>query len=401
MTSTASEPSVAIGPGSRAAVTAADRVDLADLRAVVEVETDLADLPLADRLVAGVPVYRAESLRPLLDGAERAAAARDELATVLADGPGVFAVVGAVPGEVIDRATAAFEELLAVERRAGAGGGDHYAEPGANERLWNSLEKLAVADPEVFVDYHGNDMVDLAAAAWLGPAYQLTAQINVINPGGRAQSPHRDYHLGFTTDERAAEYPLHAHRLSPVLTLQGAIAHCDMPAAAGSTMLLPHSQKYDLGYLAWRRAELIDYFERNRVQLELAKGDLLFFNPAVIHAGGTNSTADVRRMANLLQISSAMGRALEAIDRERIVNAIYPTLRARWEAGHDRRLLACAVAAGAEGYPFPTNLDRDQPIGRLTPPSQYDLVIEAMVAGIEPAELADRLTAHAERRRTH
>ena len=39
-------------------------------------------------------------------------------------------------------------------------------------------------------------------------------------------------------DELAA-YPAHLHRMSPVLTLQGAVAHCDMPIESGPTMLLP------------------------------------------------------------------------------------------------------------------------------------------------------------------
>ena len=44
-------------------------------------------------------------------------------------------------------------------------------------------------------------------------------------------------------DEHLASYPAHLHRTSPVLTLQGAVAHCDMPVESGPTMYLPHSQK--------------------------------------------------------------------------------------------------------------------------------------------------------------
>lgn len=55
--------------------------------------------------------------------------------------------------------------------------------------------------------------------AWLGPGYQVTSQINVVNPGGAAQTAHRDYHLGFASAERAARFPAHVHQLSPVLTL--------------------------------------------------------------------------------------------------------------------------------------------------------------------------------------
>jgi len=112
-----------------------------------------------------------------------------------------------------------------------------------------------------------------------------------------------------------------------VLTLQGAVAHTDMPAETGPTMYLPHSQKYLPGYLAWRRPDFREYFESSYVQLPLAKGDAVFFNPALFHAAGANHTADVNRMANLLQVSSAFGRAMEAVDRGRMSVALFLALR--------------------------------------------------------------------------
>ncbi|NDD62307.1 MAG: phytanoyl-CoA dioxygenase, partial [Actinobacteria bacterium] len=39
------------------------------------------------------------------------------------------------------------------------------------------------------------------------------------------------------------------------------------------------------------------------------------------------------------------------------------------------------VAAAAEGYPFPTNLDRDVPLDRLTPPAQSDIMALAVMEG--------------------
>lgn len=156
----------------------------------------------------------------------------------------------------------------------------------------------------------------------------MTAQLNVVNPGGAAQSPHRDYHLGFQTAEAVAAYPAHVHLFSPQLTLQGAIAHVDAPIEAGPTLLLPHSQKYPAGYLATARPEFRSYFDAHAVQLPLKKGDMLFFSPALFHAAGTNRTADVRRMVNLFQVSSAYGRAMEAIDRTAMCKALYPVLLA-------------------------------------------------------------------------
>jgi ectoine hydroxylase-related dioxygenase (phytanoyl-CoA dioxygenase family) len=288
------------------------------------------------------------------------------------------------------------------EQRAGnTGGGDHFAKPGANDRIWNALEKLCLRSPEVFAAYYANEIIALISEAWLGPAYQITSQLNVVNPGGAAQSAHRDYHLGFQTASVIERYPAHVHRLSPVLTLQGAVAHCDMPVETGPTLYLPYSQTYAPGYLATGRPEFREYFDTHHVQLPLAKGDAAFFNPAVFHAAGTNRSSDVRRMANLLQVSSAYGRAMESVDRARMSAALYAPLRsmlARCELTRDQA--AFAVAACAEGYSFPTNLDRDPPIGGLAPESQQELMRRALEENWEPSAFTEALEAQTWRRLT-
>ena len=45
-----------------------------------------------------------------------------------------------------------------------------------------------------------------------------------------------------------------------------------------------------------------------------------------MHAAGSNTTKDIFRLANLLQISSAFGQAMESINHEAMVRAIYPKL---------------------------------------------------------------------------
>ena len=362
---------------------------------LVDVPTVIDEYPNAAGVEQGVLVYEADHLREAT-----ATLVRAELADAILNGPGIVKVASAFDADVLDPVTAAFNQIIADERAAGTARGDHYAKPGANDRVWNVLEKLALRDPAGFVDYYANDVVALLAVSWLGPAYQITSQVNVVNPGGDAQQPHRDYHLGFMTDERAAEYPPHVHQLSPLLTLQAAVAHCDMPVESGPTMYLPHSQKYGLGYMAWRRPEFIAYFGEHYVQLPLAKGDAVFLSPALFHAAGANRSTDVRRMANLLQISSAFGRAMEAMDREAMVNAVYPVLVERRAAGLDDARVANVVAACAEGYAFPTDLDRDQPVDGLSPTSQADVVSTALTAGWSPEHLRAELAAHAARRRS-
>ena len=239
--------------------------------------------------------------------------------------------------------------------------------------MWNALEKLAVRDPETFVDYYANDVIALVSRAWLGPAYQVTSQVNVVRPGGQAQDPHRDYHLGFMDNDRIEQYPTHVHLLSPVLTLQGAVAHSDMPVESGPTMYLPHSHKYVPGYLAWRRRSSASTSSEHYVQLPLAKGDAAFFNPALFHGAGTNVSADIQRVANLLQVSSAFGRAMETVDRDRVVRAVYPALLDRAAQGvrppRDRGV--------CRGLPVPDQ-PRPRPAGRRPHPAvQAEIVAEA------------------------
>ncbi|MCP3856330.1 MAG: phytanoyl-CoA dioxygenase [Actinomycetia bacterium] len=369
----------------------ADDCDLDELRRIVETESDLADYPHSAGEAEGAVVYEAGHFASLPEAETRSL--DQELARVLRDGPGIVVIKGAFAGDTLDAVSVVFEELIARQRAEGEVGGDHFGEAGANDRIWNSLEKLAAADPDAFVDYHDNVAVDRVALAWLGPAYQVTAQVNVVNPGGAAQSAHRDYHLGFLSEAQARRYPRHVHLLSPVLTLQGAVAHCDMPVESGPTTYLPHSQKYDAGYLAWRRDDFRDYFEAHRSQPPLTKGDLVFFNPALFHAAGANHTSEVRRMANLLQISSPFGRAMEVVDRRRMIDIVYPALVRSREAGRSDAGLLRAVAACAEGYPFPADLDHDQPIDGMAPDSMADIVSEALLDNRTPVELSDRLEA--------
>ncbi len=372
-----------------------------DFDAVVQQTTDVADYAHADHVEQGVLVYDAATLRAAASTPAGVVEIEGELARALSDGPGVVVLKGAYEDhDVVDRVTAVFDRIIDDERAAGTAPGDHFAKPGANSRVWNALEKLAVRDPEAFVDYYGNDVLALISRAWLGPAYQVTSQVNVVRPGGVAQDPHRDYHLGFLSNEVVERYPAHVHVLSPVLTLQGAVAHSDMPVESGPTMYLPHSHQYVPGYLAWRLPEFREYFADHHVQLPLAKGDAAFFNPALFHGAGNNVSTDVQRMANLLQVSSAFGRAMESVDRARVSKAVYPALLERLAAGTDADLVANAVASSAEGYPFPTNLDLDANVNGLTPLSQAEIVHQGLAEGWTPAQLDEAVDAYTGRRRT-
>ena len=346
----------------------ADAVHIEDFQRICAQRARVEDYPLAAEVVSNVPIYQAQTLRH----SDRLAV-MNELHRVFSDGPGVMVVRRAYEDlEVVDRHSQVFEAIFAHEAKHGAGA-DHFALAGTNGRIWNSLQKAALQSPESFVEYYANPLLGLIAEAWLGPSFQVTAQVNVVHPGGQAQQPHRDYHLGFQTTDVVERFPLPLHQLSQYLTLQGAVAHSDMPLETGPTQLLPFSQQYALGYLAWRRTEFIQHFQQHAVQLPLNKGDLLFFNPALFHAAGTNRTPDRQRMANLLQISSAFGKPMEALDRERMMLAIYPALLANPAVD-----ASAVVACTADGYAFPTNLDTDPPLKGLAPQTGQELMLQAL-----------------------
>lgn len=376
----------------------AEGADFDEFLSVVEEPTRLESYPHAASVEQGVLVYDAPTLPRATDPDGRRAILA-ELADAFLSGPGVVIFRNAYPDPAaIDSASDLFTRIIAEQHAAGAARSDHFAKPGANDRIWNALEKHGRRDPDSFVEYYANDVFALASTAWLGPGYQITAQVNVVNPGGEAQVPHRDYHLGILSRDTIATYPAHVHAMSPMLTLQGGLAHVDTPLEAGPTMFLPHSHKFLPGFLAAARPDVRAYVLEHKVQVPLAKGDFVFFNPAVMHGAGTNHTADVKRMVNLFQVSSAFGKAMESIDHDGLVRAVYPSLLAKARSGWDADLIDNAVAAAADGYAFPTNADTDPPIGGVAPPNQADLVLRALAEDWSPEVLAEHLSAYADRR---
>jgi len=347
-----------------------------DLNTHISRDLSPGDVPHASSVENNVPVYDCAVLDECLTNGDKRQALMAELSQNLLTGSGAFAMRSAFADTtVIDRTSEVFMAIIADEKASKADAADHFAASGANDRVWNSLEKLCLADPQTFASYHANRWIELASEAWLGPAYQMTAQVNLVRPGGKAQEAHCDYHLGFMTADQVNSYPAHVHAFSPQLTLQGAVAHCDMPVQSGTTKLLPFSQTWPQNYASYRDAGVRELFEEKHVQLPLNKGDLLFFSPGLLHGAGDNITEDVNRMANLLQVSSAFGQAMETINREKMCRLVYPVLAAGALTPEECH---AAIASTGEGYAFPTNLDRDPPVGGLASASQQHLMRQGL-----------------------
>ena len=343
-------------------------------------KTNKSEVPLSKSLVKNIPIYEGKEVNESSLEEDYKIALLQEWSNVFKEGSGIIVIKKGIANlKVISKATSIFTRLIEIEKEKFNSEGDHFAKPGANDRVWNALEKHCIYDPDNFCQYYSSPSIRLASEAWLGPCYQVTAQINRVNPGGEAQTAHRDYHLGFMTVEQASKYPEHVHTFSPFLTLQGAVAHCDMPIESGPTKLLPFSQNFASGYLVYGNPEYQEHFEDNYVQIPLEIGDLIFFNPAILHAAGNNTSKDIFRMANLLQISSAFGRTMETVNRLKMSLTVYPILLdAKLHNKISEIEIDNIIAACSESYSFPTNLDLDPPVNGLAPLTQAQIMRKAL-----------------------
>ena len=355
-----------------------EEIDFPEFVSFCEQNVDQKDYPFSSGVDKKIVHYEGDAIRSLI-GTPQAFELKTELHHCLKDGPGVFAIKQAFQNlKAVDRATEIFRKIIAEEKNAAENHGDHFAKPGENERLWNSLQKMCERDTEAFISYYVNPVLCLVCEAWLGPFFQMTAQVNIVKPGGKAQQPHRDYHLGFQENEVVSEFPVTAQILSQFLTLQGAVAHTEMKIESGPTMFLPFSQQYPLGYMAWRDTKFIKYFEKNSVQISMKKGDAVFLSPALFHAGGTN-TEKTDRIANLLQISSAFGKAMESVDRVKMTKLIYPILLEKKKRNQLREDEVRTIGASVtDSYSFPTNLDTDSPTEGSVPETAQSLMERAL-----------------------
>ena len=332
-------------------------IDYDDLAKICSQKTLQEDYPFADSVSNNVVVYDANYLETFIGNSVNEVRLKTELHRVLEGGPGVFVVRNLYRHDAIDQSNNVFEKIVESE---GNTSNDHFAS-GTNTRIWNAFQKVALEDPDAFISYYSNNLLKLIAESWCGPNSQMTAQVNIVRPGGEMQKPHRDYHLGFQENQVVELFPISAHRLSNYLTLQGGVAHTDMPLASGPTMVLPYSQQYELGYLAWRDNACTDFFNDNAVQNQMNKGDGIFFNPALLHGAGSNTTKDFHRIGNLLQISSPFGKTMERIDYLKIINRIYPLLLEHSiNKTLSEKLIENVLVCATDGYAFPTNLDNDK-----------------------------------------
>ncbi|KAJ5143687.1 Phytanoyl-CoA dioxygenase [Penicillium bovifimosum] len=376
---------------------------LTEFQEICSQTTDPTTYPLANDIQSNIPIYDLPALESTLT-ATLLTRLQDEWHHILHKGPGVYILRSMYPSpkytQTLTSTNEAFNAIIARERTHPTKKGDHFAAANTNDRIWNAFSKHALQDPSSFLSYYSNPWLAAVAEAWLGPGYRLTAQVNAVHPGGAAQNPHRDYHLGFADEEVCRRYPAATQLASQFLTLQGAVAHSEMPLDSGPTRFLPFSQLYGVGYLGWRRQEFREFFEERFVALPMELGDGVFFNPGLFHAAGANEMGE-----GASGISCAFGKSMESVDCLPIVDVTWDLLVERYRgaggmAGDldlerysvEQREIRAFVKAVAEGYPFPTNLDRRPPgVGGMAPESEQDVIMRGLEEGWDRKQVVDAL----------
>jgi len=151
--------------------------------------------------------------------------------------------------------------------------------------------------------------------------YQVTSQVNRVNPGGSRAVAAPGLPPWFLTAEVAARFPAHDASAVARADAASAVAHVDMAPESGPTLYLPHSHKY-CGISCCGQKRFASSSMRHPCSWQLACGDAVFFNPALIHRRGPQTRPRTSAAPpNLLQFSSAFGRAMETVDRLRMCRA--------------------------------------------------------------------------------
>lgn len=124
--------------------------DFEVFRSIVGQTTRQTDVPFATEVIRNIPIYDGANVDAAALRTDDRQSLMEEWANVFAQGAGIVVIRQAMTDpSVIDRASDVFDQIILEEKAAAIGGGDHFAKPGANDRIWNSLEKHCLADPQI------------------------------------------------------------------------------------------------------------------------------------------------------------------------------------------------------------------------------------------------------------
>ena len=263
-------------------------------------------LSIPHNIIKNIPIIKNSVFNPIFNRLipKEIHQIKKELNNTLVNESGILVVKNVIPIKLINKTNKLIDDILYKQIIPE---NDHFSN---NLRIWNFFEKFCINNPELFINYFKNPVFNLVFQSYLGPKYTVSSQINIVEPGSKSQIFHRDYHLGLMDYNDIEKYPKNIQISSSNLTLQCLIAHTNINKFNGSTKLLPYSQKIETGYLDIKKEKTLINCEENYIQLNLNAGDVLFFNPAVYHAAGSNNSF-YNRIGNILQINSAFSVPME------------------------------------------------------------------------------------------
>ena len=121
--------------------------DLEKFAEQVDRQLTIQNVPQAHDIQKNVPIYDISRL----DMTGNTQTLRAEWADVLRNTAGVLVLRNAFADtRSIDAATSIYNKIIADEKVATGDKADHFAASGANDRIWNSAQKLCQYDPLVF-----------------------------------------------------------------------------------------------------------------------------------------------------------------------------------------------------------------------------------------------------------
>ncbi|KAL4770011.1 hypothetical protein BDW60DRAFT_218349 [Aspergillus nidulans var. acristatus] len=261
------------------------------------------------------------------------------LSHILSHGPGAIVLkIYSIDNleQTVDAANKVFDQILDDESRERQSKKQDTSGNTLDRNLkaFDVFIELAKRAPQVFFVYYWNPWLALIIQAWLG---------------GAAQPAHRGFHMGFFSSEKCVKIPRLLQIANQTMTLQGAVAHSDMPLPSGPTRFLPFSQLFEAGYMARRRDEFQQLFQEHYVSIALEKGVAIFFNPWILHAAGNNVTTDFYRSAQLIQVNSIFGKPSEWINAVPIVHKWGEVMRDKYrKEGMSPEIKALIQAVGEQ-----------------------------------------------------
>ena len=105
-------------------------------------KTNKSDVPLSKGIEKNIPLYEGKEINERSLEENYKIELLREWSNVFKEGSGIIVIKkGIANSKVISEATSVFTKLIETEKEKFNSGGDHFAKPGANDRVWNALEK--------------------------------------------------------------------------------------------------------------------------------------------------------------------------------------------------------------------------------------------------------------------